>query len=258
MLQTKIFSIQKEVTIIHVVNSIIKKNKCILSNTTNSSGTMYIKGFGDIHYGRLGENVILSYSGLWEGQVWIVFETNAPPEFIAFQLPFLGPILSYIHHFSTPITTSCDITQLQDTLEIFRQQQIPTSHDNNQFNQALDLWKRHVIQIWKQYTFPNPALYTSLVDKLTNGDNNNGLTYRISCVRSSCCGSNSQTKTKHQESKPKYQYTREELNTSIAGTTITVPKQEQWKVKLSNHDLEQTIFLVPTMEDQFQCVSTAI
>ena len=261
MLETKIISIQKEVRIIHEVNSIIKKNECILSNIQNSSssGTMYIHGFGDVRYGRLKEKVILSNSGLWEGQVWIIFETNAPPEFIALQLPFLGPILSYIHHFSTSITKSCDITQLQDTLDLFQQHPIPTSHhddddSNDQFDQALDLWKRHVIQVWKQYTFPDPSLYTSLVEKLTTNNTHIGLTYRISCVRSSCCGRNSQ-QTKHQESKPRYQYTREELNTSIASTSIiTVPKQEQWKVKLSNHDLEQTIFLVPTMEDQFQCV----
>jgi Putative RNA methylase family UPF0020 len=164
-------------------------------------------------------NNIWTKTGQIQGTVWMEISTNAPASIIA-NMRCLGPILALV----TVYDDDVDLNEGQTLDEAAQRIQHTITNDKlyvNQFQSALQLWRKHVHDCWPAVLGNNFSVDpTRFVDETTP------LKYRVSCLRN--------------DSK-RFQYTRRELLGVVDGVIPSTPPYNSYTVDLTRYDLEMVL-----------------
>jgi tRNA G10 N-methylase Trm11 len=184
------------------------------------------------------QQAVWTCPGQLAGSMWLRLETTAPYDKVA-RLRCLGPLLALV----CSSTTACHhLSPLHTLKEATRDIRgwIGSQEDKyqNSLDQALEVWKGHVVQTCSWKKVMSDVDYTLLKKRVRT----NQLVYRLSSVRDSSLLSCSSSSTK-------YPYARQDLLAALLEEEeeengnhppMIVPStlQDCWKVKMTSYDLE--------------------
>lgn len=184
--------------------------KDVLDDTTKLPGSSFHEGVKKhLSIGYHRDQKVWCIPGVWEGSVWLRITTNAPVSLMT-DIKCLGPMLASVKVWEN-LNLSNDI---EETLKLVRKF-MDQEYDAN-FEQAVNLWKSHVLRSWP------------LSDDQRQAINTGSVKFRASCTRS--------------QSKKLYSYSREDFLKGIVDDVI--PKTFKWTVDLSIYHVEVVLLVL--------------
>ena len=165
--------------------------------------------------------------GQVSGSIWLQITTQQKQQLVTSRC--IGPLMSLIHvakiiSNNNNNNNNNNFSNIQTVVKNIGSTILQQSY-RQEFDNALRLWKEHVTTVWKEQ-INDDEYYTSLQRRIEM----NQLRYRFSCVRE-----NSDVP-----------YSRQELLQELLDQfgTVLVPYQDQWKVDLTNFDVEIVLIVL--------------